>query len=710
MKKFLFTVILLVVSSVSKISFAQKKTLTLADAVGQQYRNLAAKSIFGFAWIPNSTEDYSYLEAYQTLVIVSKNATKTQKIKIQEVNTACVAELSWFSGMTWLDEHTFYLSDGTSYYKYNITTKKGEKWASASDEAENVNLNDASGNIAYTLKNNLYVKTIAGKVIQVTKEATGIVSGAAIARSEFGISGGIFWAPTGKSIAFYQKNERAVAEYPLLDINAPTGKLKSIRYPMAGQTSETPRVGIMKIGAKKPIYIDPRQGKDNYLTNVSWSSDERFIILAEVNRDQNHFWVNKYDAVTGKFLATLFEEKNDKWAEPEHPAFFHSKGSNDFIWISERDGYNNLYLYDINGTLIKQLTANKFMVKSIVEGLEGDKIFFTATGIDPKNTMLFSVDFNGSQTQLTTTPGVHANVVHPKGALYFDQYSSLAIPNVAQICSISGTIVKELIAAENPLKDYTVGTVEFLKLSAEDGQELHARIVKPSNFDASKKYPVLVYVYGGPHAQMVTNEFMGNVDYWMLWMAEQGYVVFTLDNRGSGERGTAFEQVIHRQVGTAEIADQMVGVNYLKSLNFVDGNRIAVHGWSFGGFMTTSLLLRQPDVFRAGVAGGPVTDWKYYEIMYGERYMDRPQENEKGYEQASTLTHADKLKGKLLLIHGTIDDVVVMQHSEALIKRFVEVDKQMDFFVYPMHEHNVRGKDRIHLMTKVLNYILDNNK
>jgi dipeptidyl-peptidase 4 len=705
--QFLFVSISLFLGVIT--TFAQKKTLTLADAVSQQYRSLAAKNMVGFAWIPGTVDDYSYLEAYQTLVIVSTTTTKVGSIKIQEINTACKAELNWFSGFSWLDENTFYVTDGINYYKYNVATKLGSKWLNAPENAENVNLNEASGNIAYTIENNLYVKT-GSKQMAITNEKPGIVSGAAIARSEFGITGGIFWAQSGKSIAFYQKNERLVAEYPLLDINAPTGKLKSIRYPMAGQTSETPRVGIMKIGSKKPIYIDTRNGKDNYLTNVSWSSDEKFIILAEVNRDQNQFWVNKYDAATGKFLATLFEEKNDKWAEPEHSAFFFSKVSNDFIWISERDGYNNLYLYDINGTLKKQLTSNKFVVKSIVEGIESDKIYFTATGVDPKNTHLFSVDLSGNQTQLTKTDGVHANLMHPKGNLFFDQYSNITTPNVAQICSIDNKPNKELLTAPNPLTDYAIGTVEFFKIKSVDAQDLHGRIIKPSNFDASKKYPVLCYVYGGPHAQMVTNEFMGNVDYWMLWMAEQGYIVYTLDNRGSGERGTAFEQVIHRQLGTSEISDQMQAVEYLKTLPFIDMNRIAVHGWSFGGFMTTSLLLKEANTFKVGVAGGPVTDWKYYEIMYGERYMDRPQENEKGYEQASTLTHADKLKGKLLLIHGTIDDVVVMQHSEALIKKFVEVDKQMDFFVYPMHEHNVRGKDRIHLMTKVLNYILENNK
>jgi dipeptidyl-peptidase-4 len=256
-----------------------------------------------------------------------------------------------------------------------------------------------------------------------------------------------------------------------------------------------------------------------------------------------------------------------------------------------------------------------------------------------------------------------------------------------------------------------LGTAEYGTIkAADDKTDLHYRLIKPSNFDASKKYPVLVYVYGGPHAQMVTDSWLGGASLWMYWMAEQGYLVYTVDNRGSGNRGFEFESVIHRQLGTAEMADQLKGVEYLKSMPFVDGDRLAVHGWSFGGFMTTSLMLREAGMFNAGVAGGPVTDWSYYEIMYGERYMDRPEQNKEGYENNRLMNYVSKLEGKLLLIHGTNDDVVVMQHNLGLVKAFVEEGIQMDFFPYPMHPHNVRGKDRVHLMEKVLTYVIDNNK
>jgi dipeptidyl-peptidase-4 len=294
----------------------------------------------------------------------------------------------------------------------------------------------------------------------------------------------------------------------------------------------------------------------------------------------------------------------------------------------------------------------------------------------------------------------------------FDAMSSFSIPNKEIIYNVSKRkLVREITNAPNPYTGVKMGTAEYGTIKAGDGKtDLNYRLIKPSNFDASKKYPVMVYVYGGPHAQMITNSWLGGADLWMYWMAEQGYLVYTVDNRGSDNRGFEFESVIHRQLGTAELEDQMAGVKHLKSMSFVDGDRLAVHGWSYGGFMTTSLMLRQPGTFNVGVAGGPVTDWKYYEIMYGERYMDRPEDNVDGYAKNSLSNYASDLEGELLLIHGTSDDVVVMQHSLTLVQAFIEAGVQMDFFPYPMHEHNVRGKDRVHLMEKVLNYIIENNQ
>ena len=696
----------------SFITFSQKKQLTLDQAVLQQHRALGAETLPSFQWIP-FTDSYTYLNSYTKLMKASVSNTKAVEIiSIEEVNKVLNAKLNWFSGFEWKDKTTFYVNDGFKFYSFNITSKTGKLLYDLGETAENPTVQTTKENIAYTIENNLFVYQPDGKKIVITENADkNIVSGQTYARSEFGINNGIFWSPKGSLLAFAQKDESEVADYPLLNINTTPGSLTSIKYPMAGQKSEKPRIGIYNFATKSTIFILPQGKTDDYLTNVAWTPDEKFVIIAEVNREQNHMWLNKYDASTGKLIKTLFEEKNDKWIEPEHPVFFPSETSNNFAWISERDGFNNIYYYDIEGKLIKQLTSNKFVVRNILTSInKGSEIVFTSTGENPLNTLFYSVSITGKQRLLTPDLGTHTISISPDGKWIFDEYSNHSTPSKSILLSNNGKKSIVLLEAANKLAEYAIGETEIGSIKNDGGTILYTRLIKPSNFDPTKKYPVMVYVYGGPHAQMITNEWLDGSNLWMHWMAEQGYLVFTLDNRGSGERGFEFESVIHRQCGTAEMEDQLAGVKYLKSLPYVDGNRLAVHGWSYGGFMTTSLMLRNADVFKVGVAGGPVTDWKYYEAMYGERYMDKPEENPEGYKQASLMNHASKLKGDLLLIHGTVDDVVVLQHNYALVKKFVELGIQMDYFPYPMHKHNVYGKDRVHLMTKVLNYIIENNK
>ncbi len=702
---------LLVVCLIATSALAQKSELTLEDAVMQQYRKFYPSSLTMFSWVPNS-DCYTYLEGYQKLMKASvRNTDAKELLTIQELNSKLKSELYWFSGFEWKNENEFWVNDGKNFYVYNTVDESGKLIHALSDDATNAKFHNESENLAYTRDNNVYIHTSGGlKLIVTDNSDKNIVSGQAIARSEFGITEGLFWSPNGEFLAFYQKDETDVHDYPLLDNSKTPGELISLKYPMAGQKSEKPKVGIFNLKTKKTTFISPNGASDSYLTNLSWTPDNKYVVIAEVNRDQNHMWLNVYEAASGKFIRTLFEESNDKWIEPEHPAFFPFSSSNQFIWISERDGFNNLYYYDFNGNLIKQLTANKFVTKDIVSFKNG-KVYYTATGASPIETHLFSVGLKkGKNVQVTKQAGTHDVSISTDGKLIHDHYSSHSVPGKEQIISPSGKMMANLMDSPNMLADYRIGSAEIGTLKAKDGSVLYTRMIKPSNFDSRKKYPVLVYVYGGPHAQLITNSWLDGASLWMYWMAEQGYIVYTVDNRGSAERGFAFESQIHRQLGTVEMEDQLTGVEYLKSLPYVDGDRLAVHGWSFGGFMTTSLMLRNAGVFKVGVAGGPVTDWKYYEIMYGERYMDRPEENEKGYEQASLMTHAGNLKGDLLLIHGTVDDVVVMQHNFSLVQKFVELGIQMDFFPYPMHKHNVRGKDRVHLMQKVLDYVIENNQ
>jgi dipeptidyl-peptidase-4 len=691
---------------------AQQKELTLKDVVLEQYGKFYPEQVRGFQWVPGTTS-YVYLEDDSLKKVSIENKKAEENLSIAEVNQNLGTDLKGFSGLTWKNSDSFYLSGNNYYYLYNFNEKKGELISKVDAFAENKSLQVATGNVAYTVKNNLYIQKNGGETVAVTNNSdTNIVSGQAIARSEFGITNGIFWSPKGNLLAFYQKDETEVADYPLLNIIPTPGELMSIKYPMAGQKSEHPKVGIYNLATQQTVFISPTGNVDDYLTNLSWTPDEKNVIIAELNRDQNHIKLQLFDASTGKLVKTILEEKDPKWAEPQHPAYFYSDSSEDFIWMSEKDGFMNLYLCNTAKGVVKQLTTNKWVAKEIVGNNEkGTEVYFTATGASPLDTKLYSVNVsNGKQNELTAEGGVHNASVSSDGKYIFDQYSNHDTPRVAQILSNKGKLVHSFLKAENSMADYIIGETTIGELKSHDGFDLYTRLIKPSNFDPNKKYPVLVYVYGGPKAQLIINNWYNGASLWMNWMAEQGYLVFTIDGRGSANRGRAFETVIHRQLGTEELKDQLVGVAYLKSLPYVDSDRLAIHGWSYGGFMTVSMMLRYPGVFTTGVAGGPVTDWKYYEIMYGERYMDTPEQNPEGYKAASLLNKTQNLTGKLLTIHGTVDPVVVMQHNLSLIKSFVDNEKQMDFFVYPMYEHNVRGKDRVHLMTKILNYIIDNNQ
>lgn len=687
------------------------KHLNIEDAVLGNFKGLYPEQK-ALQWM-EGTDDYIVIE--NNAVYVNYQLERKPAIFTLEELQRSFPEMKRIPySFIWItsDEVAFIYKNALVQYNYLNNVISNEIKYPANGENKEFNKEANAG--AYTIDNNLYIAVSNDPKIAVTNyEDKDIVSGQAIARSEMGIRKGTFWSPEGNYLAFYQKDESRVTEYPLVDITQTPAIINNIKYPMNGMESEIAKVGVFSMKSQSLIYLDIDTSDEHYLTNLSWSPNENYIFLAEVNRDQNHMWFNMYDTNTGKKIKTLFEEKNDKWVEPEHAAVFLPRSNSEFLWMSERDGFMNLYKYDTFNSNKKQLTKFNWVIKSIIGFDESGKhVIVLGTGNDGRETKAYKINLkNGKFELITNEPGNHFVQISPNGNYIIDSYSSLEVPRIVKRKSlISGKEVL-IYSSKNPIESYQLGTTEFVTLKNKEGTDLYGRIIKPANFDEQKKYPVLVYVYGGPHAQMVTNSWLGGSNLWMQWMAaEQDYIVFTLDNRGSAHRGFEFESVIHRQVGEAEMKDQLIGVDYLKSLPFVDGNRMAIHGWSYGGFMTNSLMLRHPGIFTTAVAGGPVTDWKYYEIMYGERYMDRWQDNEEGFEKSKIHNYVKNLDGKLLEITGSIDPVVVPQHSMSLIQEFVKNKIQVDFFNYPMHPHNVRGTDRVHLMKKVLNYIINNNQ
>ncbi|MBR5198783.1 MAG: DPP IV N-terminal domain-containing protein [Bacteroidales bacterium] len=572
---------------------------------------------------------------------------------------------------------------------------------------------------AYLKGQSLWLKNSDGsETVVAESENSQITYGDFVSRNEFGIEDGIFWSPDSTKIAFYRKDESKVTGFPLLDITTRTGSLKEIKYPMAGMDSENVQLGIYDLAQGTTIYVKAEEyGYDRYLTNISWSPKSSHVYIQVLDRSQKQMKLNMYDASTGDLTATILNEDNEKYVEPQDPLYFIKKADGTFIYrTANRDGFRNLYLCDNTGN-VRRLTSVDSDVEYI--GNDGKYVYYTSAEISPVENHLFRIEIKGLKKgvekavfgkpqQLTTESGWHNITMSPDCSHFIDNWSSLNVPRVIDLCSADGKTIKNLLTAKDPTLDYAYTEISLGTVKSADGlYDNYYRLIKPIDFDPTKKYPVILYVYGGPHSQMVQNTYMAQLRRWEMQMAQKGYLVYVQDNRGTQNRGLAFEQAIHRQCGQAEMADQMEGIKMLMELPYVDKDRIGVHGWSYGGFMTISLITNYPDVFKVAVAGGPVIDWKWYEVMYGERYMDHPEVNPEGYAKTSLINKAKDLKGKLLICQGAIDPVVVWEHSLSFIRECIKNNVQVDYFPYPCAEHNVMGKDRVHLHDKITMYFDD---
>ena len=697
------------------------KQLTVEDAFLN--RDLTPQNLKQLTWIPGSKDEFSYLrpgESGQPDELVRGTATGSGLTPIVSqpklaaaLSAAGGADLKNFPGVQWRDDHTLLIISKNQFFTYDTRTGQAARMLGFDANADNPELDPTKTRLAYTKDQNLYVSAAGRDNEAVTNETNaGIVNGQAAHRSEFGITKGTFWSPTGSKLAYYRMDQTMVTDYPLVDVSTTPASLKNIKYPMAGDKSHHVTVGVYDLNSRKTTFLQTGEPAEQYLTNLAWSPDEKFIYLAVLNRGQNDMKLNQYDAATGAFVKTLFEEKDDKFVEPLTPIEFVPGHPDQFVYQSQRDGYTHLYLYDTSGKLLRQLTSGNWIVTSVLGfANKGRDVVYAGTADSPLERHIYRVPVRGGKPRkVSQGTGTHTATLSPSGQYILDAFTSSVTPRTIRVISVDkGKPERLLLNAPNPLADYQLGETRLFAIKAADGvTDLYCRLIMPPNFDPARKYPVVVYLYGGPHAQLVTESWLGGSNLWMQLMAEKGYLMFTVDSRGSYNRGRTFEQATFRQLGTVEMADQLEGVKYLKSLPYVDGSRLGIHGWSFGGFMTTTLMTRAPGTFRVGVAGGPVIDWRMYEVMYTERYMDTPQENPEGFDKANLLNYIPSLQGKLLLIHGTVDDVVVWQHSLDYLKTAVDKGVQLDYFVYPGHPHNVLGKDRAHLYNKITNYFTEN--
>ena len=701
MKK-LVTVLLLTPFLAGSV-LAQKKKLSLEESLTNPAFGMSIRQLHGF-------QDGAYAE-----VVTAPGKGDVLVKRLNDKTDTLLFASAWQNGkknfprLSWKSSQFLYGMMGSELSTYNLETKKAALVATLPEEAENQDVEEKSLFVAFTKEQNLFIQKGA-QAIQVTNETDkNIVCGQSVHRNEYGINKGTFWSPDGNQLAFYRMDQRMVTDYPIVEITEKPAKVRNIKYPMAGQTSHEVTLGVYNLANQKTTFLDVTGPKDQYLTGITWTTDSKYITITLLNRETNHFQLNAYDAASGKLVKTLFDEKSDRYLDPQEGPLF-VNAALDFVWQSERNGFNHLYLYGWDGKLKKQLSSGNEKVTDVLgTDDKGQNLLFIQTGGQGMDRTVKSVDLkSGKVKSLTPTSGVHNAMWCEGKTRLLDVWSNLKTPKQIDLIDVTGKAPKMLKTFANPFADYDFPSIDTLSLKSSDGQTLHARLIKPTNFDPNKKYPVIVYLYGGPHAQMVTNSWLAAANVYMAAWAADGFVVFTIDNRGSYNRGVAFEQAPYRNMGTPEMEDQLVGVKYLKSLPYVDGTRLGIHGWSYGGFMTTTMMSRAPGTFKVGIAGAPVIDWAMYEIMYTERYMDTPKENPQGYETANLVNHAQNVKGKFMLIHGTSDDVVVWQNTQAFLKKAIESGVQLDYFIYPGHGHGVGGKDRIHLMKKMTNYFKDN--
>lgn len=713
---------LLMMITTTAVNAQKQFTLEDLNFGGNNYHNMVPKNRYLTWWgdqlVRRNTDECS--------LVNKQNGKETVMFTVDDINKWAGTDDSTKI------RHLFYASFPYPNKSLVLITGKKERmlidfkskkvvWRQNCEGENFAEWNAASKAVAFVKDDNLFVTNGEGKTTQLTTDGSReIVYGQSVHRDEFGIYKGTFWSPDGQSLAFYRMDQSMVADYPLVNIDTRIATETPIKYPMAGETSHKVTVGVYNLKTGKTIYLKAGDPTDRYFTNIAWSPDCKKVYMIELNRDQTDMQLVSYDATTGNKLETLYKEHNDKYVHPMTPITFLPWDDSKFILQSEKDGYNHLYLFNTKGEQLKQITSGKWIVLDLVGFNKSKKsAIILSTECSPIQNNLYMVNIEtGKRTLLDNGKGFHATtrgagshcdiILSGTGKYIYDNYSEPDVPRKINIISTENAKNVNYFTAADPWKGYNVPEYSCGTIKAADGTtDLYYRMVKPVNFDPNKKYPTIVYVYGGPGIRNVEARWHYASRGWETYMAQKGYLLFILDNRGSCDRGRDFEQATFRHLGVEEMKDQIKGVEYLKSLAYVDTTRLGVHGWSFGGFMTTSLMTTYPDVFKVGVAGGPVIDWKWYEVMYGERYMDTPQANPEGYAETSLINKAKNLKGKLQIIIGTDDPTVVPQHAISFLKACIEAGTQPDFFVYPGEGHNMMGHQSVHLHERITQYFED---
>lgn len=725
MKTYLLSVFsLLLVNNLS----AQKKEITLEDV--WKTGTFQSNSVLGlvsmndgihYSTIKNDTIfRFSYEKVTTPEIIVSKSqllingsAINIDKYQFSaDENKILIASEK---------EQIYRHSTRENYYVYDRTTKtispvtKGEKQMHASFSPD-------GNKVGFVRGNNIFIKDLAsGKETQVTTDGNqnNIINGATdwVHEEEFAFSVAYFWSPDSKKIAYYKFDESKVKEFSFDEFN---NKLYPsqyrFKYPKAGEDNSIVTIHVYDLASASAKLMDIGKETDQYIPRVKWTKDANTVSIVRMNRHQNKLDIMFANATTGE-TKIIYSETTDTYIDihqSEGDYVYFTNDNKNFIIMNEKDGFNHLYLYDISGKLVNQITKGNWDVVNFKGIDEKTKtIFYTASETTATEKDIYSIQMNGSEKKkISIEQGTHAPEFSKGMKNYINTFSSANSPSSIAIYNAKGKQIRVLEnneALTKKMQEFNLSKKELFMFKTAEGIELNAWMIKPQNFDPSKKYPVFLTFYGGPGRNMVNNSFDGGGYFWHQMLAQKGYIVMCVDNRGTGYRGVAFKKCTYKQLGKLEVADQIETAKYLGTLPYVDKTRIGTFGWSYGGYLSSLCITKGADYFKTAIAVAPVTNWRYYDNIYTERFMSLPQENANGYDDNSPINHVNKLKGKYLLIHGSGDDNVHYQNTMEMVTALVNANKQFDLFIYPDKNHGISGGNtRLHLYTKMTNFILDN--
>ncbi|GAB4187354.1 MAG: S9 family peptidase [Thermoflexibacter sp.] len=704
--------------------FAQKK-ITLSDIF--ERGTFRAQSVAGVNWM----NDGKFYSAQEGNDIVKYDVTTGQKVAtivsgadlapaIDFVAYEFSADEKQILFMTSF-ESIYRRSFKANYYVYDLTTKQLKQLSKGGKQSYATFSPDGS-KVAFCRDNNLFfVDLQSNKETQITTDGKWnfIINGSAdwVYEEEFSFAKAFFWSPDGQKIAFYTFDESKVKEYNMQMWK--NGKLYpedyKFKYPKAGEANSEITISIYDLKSEKSVKVDIGTEKDIYIPRIKWTNDSNILAVLRMNRLQNKMEILHADAGTGATKVILTEESPQYLEADFFDDVVYLKDGRHFIYSSEKDGFKHLYLYELTGKLVRQITTGKWEVVNFLGIDEKPKVpvlYYTSTEISPLERHFYSIDIQGkNKKKLSAEKGTNTPNLSHDFKYYMLYHSNAQSPLRITLWETSkNTLIKELKNNSNLLekyKEYGISTKEFFQFKTPDGTELNGYMLKPSNFDASKKYPVLMFVYGGPGSQQVADNW--SAVSWFNLLNQEGYIVACVDNRGTGFRGADFKKVTYANLGKYEVQDQIDAAKYLGSLPYIDKDRIGIYGHSYGGYMSTLCLLLGADVFKAAIAGAPVTNWRYYDTIYTERYLKRPQDNPDGYDQYSPVYHASKLKGAYLIMHGTGDDNVHFQNAVALQEALIRSGKQFQSFYYPDRNHGIGGNNAtMHRHQLMTDFILKN--